>query len=392
MSGESISPNMGLTIPGAGVTTGPLYASEVNTSLNVIDSHNHSNGSGVPITPSGISINADLPFGGNNATGLRSVRLNSQGSPISGASDVGCAYVSGVDLYYNDGSGTQIRITQSGGVAGAPGNISGLIAPASASYAANTFVWQSAANTPANLDAASVVFRNNSVGANGVTVNPAAALPSNYNLYLPTLPAQQNFMTLDSAGNISAPWNVDNSTLVIASNSVKVATAGITTTQIANNTVAPVNMATNWQMQNISRTSGTYGTGSTSLTIGSITTIGRPVIIMMTSGRFTIPSFDAGSSVRVTLHRIGSAGVTTVLQTFLDMQGTNQIGTYNIATQPPTGNAVNPLSAPLNQSFSFVDVPTAGWYQYKFAFGLQNGYTNGGTTTFSSVSCLMYEM
>lgn len=88
---STISPNMNLIIPGVGTQEGPEYAENVNSSLTLIDQHNHSPGSGAPITPGGISINTDLTFGNNNATSLRSSRYTPQVSPLALATDLGCS-------------------------------------------------------------------------------------------------------------------------------------------------------------------------------------------------------------------------------------------------------------------------------------------------------------
>lgn len=197
---STTSPNMGLIIPTVSTEPGPAYASDVNDSLTTIDSHNHSTGQGVQITPNGMNISSDLSFGQNNATLLRSTRFVAQSSPLALSPDVGCAYVSGADLYFNDTSGNQVRITQSGGVAGSPGSITGLVSPASVTYSAPTFVFQSGVNTAGNLDARSVVFRNSAVSSFGLTLNPPAAMAADYNLTLPPLPAVDSFVTLNSSG------------------------------------------------------------------------------------------------------------------------------------------------------------------------------------------------
>lgn len=200
------SPNMNLPVPVVGQEAGPTYATDINNCLNIIDGHDHSIGYGTQITPSGININTSLSFNDYNATNLRSSRFFIQPSLLALATDLCCTYVSGVDLYYNDGNGNQIRMTQSGAVSGTPGSISGLSSPASASYNSGnqTFVWQSAANTPANMDGGSFIFRNITASSNGVTVSAPAALGSNYSLVLPSIPAQTNVMTLDTSGNMGS--------------------------------------------------------------------------------------------------------------------------------------------------------------------------------------------
>jgi hypothetical protein len=235
----NISPNMSLPVPITGQEPGPTYANDVNNCFSILDGHNHSPGSGVQITPAGININADLPFHSNNAISLRSSRFSPQLAPLSGAQDLGCLYESGVDLWYNDGAGNQIRLTSGGAIVGTAGSISGLVPPASASYnsGTSTFVWQSGVTIPANMDFGSAIFRNITAGSHGVTVSAPAALGSDYTITLPTLPGATNFVSLDSSGNLAAVWNVDNITINFSGNNIEVKNAGIGPTQLAANSV-----------------------------------------------------------------------------------------------------------------------------------------------------------
>src|SRR6478609_5365061 len=206
MSFVTISPNMSFNIPVTGVEIGPDWANHLNNSLLIVDSHNHTPGSGVLITPAAMSFDTDLNINQKNLTSVRSVNFTSQPSTLGQPTDKGCIYESGVDLYYNDGSGNSIRMTQSGGVAGTPGSITNLIPPATASYApvGAKFIWQSAVNTPANMDAASIILRNLVVNSFGLTLAPPLGLPSNYQVTLPMLPGQTNVMTLNPSGTMGS--------------------------------------------------------------------------------------------------------------------------------------------------------------------------------------------
>ncbi len=205
MANYTVSPNMGLAVPTVGVDPGPDWANNLNADLTVLDSHNHAPGSGVQINPNGININQDLPFNNNNATLLRSVRFNPQSTTLALITDIGCLYETGVDLYYNDGNGNQIRITQSGGIAGTPGSIGGLVPPASVTYVSvdKTFVFQSAASTPANIDVASIILRNLVANSKGLTLSPPNAMANDYTITLPALPSTTSVLTMDTSGNIS---------------------------------------------------------------------------------------------------------------------------------------------------------------------------------------------
>ena len=106
-----VTPNMGLTEPAIGNEPSPVYGTDQNNNFNILDSHDHSSGKGVPVTPAGLNINADLPFNDNNATGLKTVRFQPLTSAPSTGSDIGCVYELNGDLWYNDSAGDQIQLT-----------------------------------------------------------------------------------------------------------------------------------------------------------------------------------------------------------------------------------------------------------------------------------------
>ncbi len=111
-----VTPNMNLDKPVPGITSGPTWAEMINDAFDLVDSHDHSSGKGVKINPSGMNINADLEFNGNDATELRTTRFESQAAPLSGGSEVGQLYRVGGDLYWNNGSGAQVQVTSGTGV------------------------------------------------------------------------------------------------------------------------------------------------------------------------------------------------------------------------------------------------------------------------------------
>jgi microcystin-dependent protein len=201
----TLTPNMNLPVPGVGTESGPAYATDINNCLTLLDQHDHSPGYGVPVTPAGLNINADLSLNSHNLINSRSLRLQPQGVVLTGAADLGCLYEVGTDLYFNDGIGNNIRITQSGAVAGTPGSISNLVSPASVSYssAAKKFTFQSAALTPAYLDSAAITLRNQVASSPGLTLQPPT-LVSDYSITLPTLPASTLPVSIASDGTMSA--------------------------------------------------------------------------------------------------------------------------------------------------------------------------------------------
>lgn len=200
------TPNMSLPVPVVGVEAGPEYATDVNACMTLIDAHNHAPGSGVQIDPTGLNINADLPLSSNNLTEIRTSRYTEQVAPLALATDLSCLYSVLGDMYWNDGLGNQVRLTQNGSVVGASGSITGLVSPATASYVSGTttFVWESDSNVPANLDAGAIILRKIAAGSPGITLRPPTAIASDYEVVLPALPGANSFMTIDSSGNQAA--------------------------------------------------------------------------------------------------------------------------------------------------------------------------------------------
>ncbi len=218
MSDPNISPNMNLPVPVASTTVGPAWATDVVACLDQIDSHTHATGQGVPITPDGLNINASLPMGGNYLTGTGAMGLTAQSAALSG-SLTGYVYRVSGDLYYNDGSGNQIRITQSGSVSGSSGTITGLPSgTASAAFGGSTFTFQSATNTPATMNIGPIVTGAASANSKTVTIAASGSQPANYATTLPlALPASTSFLNCDTSGNQGYVAATGSGSVVLAS-------------------------------------------------------------------------------------------------------------------------------------------------------------------------------
>lgn len=213
MSSIIVTPNMSLTLPIPGQELGPQYTADNNGCFTTLDAHDHSSGSGVPITPAGMNINIDLPMNNYNLTLVKTVRFGALISSLAGTTpNLGCLYVAGNELYYNDEAGNVVPITLNGSVNAGAGSITGLPSgTASASYSAGTFVWRSATNTPANMDGGSFIFRQVSASAKGVTVSSPNSLAADYSLVWPAaLPGSTSFATIDTSGNIAASISTTN--------------------------------------------------------------------------------------------------------------------------------------------------------------------------------------
>ncbi len=318
----TISPNMSLPVPVVGVEPGPAYASDVNNCLTTIDSHDHSSTKGVQITPAGLNITANLPMNSNNLTLLRSVRFLAQPIPLAGVSpDIGCAYFSGVDFYVNDLNGNQIRLTQSGGITGSPGSITGLVAGATVVYSAGTYTFQSAANTAANLDAESIVLRNVAANSKGLTLNPPSGMANNYSLTLPLVSSSStSFLQIDSSGVMTPGVLVTGG--ITASN---IAGGTITTTQISSNSAI-----IGTQLSATAAIIGTQLATAAAILPAQNDTINTGYFLSSaSSGAF---SSTSGSATPVTNLDVTLSSSTTSRPTFISFTGTIGLGGAATAT------------------------------------------------------------
>ena len=356
---------MSLPVPDVGQEPGPQYASDVNSCFTIVDQHSHLPGSGVLIVSDAININADLPFNDNNLTGARALRFQAQPSPIPATGlDLGELYEAGVDLWYNDGAGNQIRLTASGAVAGTPGSISNLTPPASASYSAisETFIFNSAATTPANIQGASINLGDLTPGTNYVTLSPPTPITSAYTITLPQLPGSTLPLSISAAGVMTAGQIT----------TAQIANGAVTNAQIASQTIMQGNLALRSTGTTvgaggvaISNSSGMFSnftTGFVNVTNLSvtITTTGRPVMISLQpdgtgNQAYLLGATSSGSgALQCQIQRDG----TTISDSVLGLL-TNGSGEQEIQSLPG--------------AVSFIDIITAGTYTYTLQIASGSG-------------------
>lgn len=197
------SSNMNLPVPGVGSEFGPQYAIDINNCFTLIDTHDHSPGRGVPITPAGMNINVNLNFNDNAAINLSYTAFEPGSSPSSAFQSISSSPVSSInELFYTDNNGTVTQITTNGVVNAVAAAIPG------ESYAAGTFIWtqtqSSLPTTPANFDVGSIILRPNTANtAFGVTLAPPGGIASAYTLTLPLIPSSPQILQVDTSGTIT---------------------------------------------------------------------------------------------------------------------------------------------------------------------------------------------
>jgi len=201
------TPNMNLDLPVVSTTSGPQWATAVNEAFDEVDTHDHSTGNGVKITPTGLNINADLPLNENNVTEVRSVRFEDQGTVQTEPTDLGCLQLVGGDLWWVNGNGTGVQITSGAGLSFASlGTIGGDFGQpgvtASVTYSDTTkiFSFLQDSGITAGLYGSKILIADASSGALAVTITADAATGA-YTLTLPvSAPTDNTVLTFSAAG------------------------------------------------------------------------------------------------------------------------------------------------------------------------------------------------
>jgi hypothetical protein len=172
-----------------------------------IAEHNHASGNGVKVTPAGLNINSDLPIGDNNVTGVRTIRLSSQGSAPAEATDLGCIVNVGGDLYWINGAGTPVQLTTGGainiasvGTIGGDYGQPGVAASVAYSDTTKTFTFLQDTGESAELFVGDINIANAASGALSVSIGANAATAS-YALILPVVaPSADTVLAFDGTG------------------------------------------------------------------------------------------------------------------------------------------------------------------------------------------------
>lgn len=353
-----ITPNMNLIESTVNVDSGLSWEQNLNSSLTIIDQHNHSSGNGVAVGPTGLNINSDLTFQNNQAINLKATIYTEQSSL---ASLLSIYFKTDGNAYVNDGAGNVIQLTVGGAVNATASGISS--GSATASFVSSVLVVNAASNTPANIQCASILLGNNIAASKFLTVAPPPSLASNYTITLPTIPSSNgNFMTMDTGGNISTSLSLDNITLQISS--------GSPTIQVKPNSIGPSQLTartTGTAIGNFSVSvsdSGSFTTTSstyvqvTNLSC-NLNTSGSPVFVCLTSsvasgiGAFSVLANGATSSGNFAEFAI-FRDATMIAQTFLSFQTEIPPSFYAIDFIP-SGNYTYTLKAKL-QGTGFANV------------------------------------
>lgn len=112
----SSTTNMNIVLPTPTMDDG-VWGDTLNTGLGVVDAHDHTPGKGVAIPSTAITVAADLDFKNYSLYDLKESRLNDQGAALTGTTHSRGIQAAGGNLYYINGSGTAVQITDGASLA-----------------------------------------------------------------------------------------------------------------------------------------------------------------------------------------------------------------------------------------------------------------------------------
>ncbi len=370
--------NMNLSQPTINVDSGLVWEQSMNNNASIIDAHDHSAGNGVQIGASGINLNGDLSFNDWAAINLASSVYFQQTS----LSTLNAVYVKADgNLYFNDAASNVVQLTSGGVVNATSSGISS--GAATASFVASVLVVNAAANTPANIQCASILLGNNSLASNYLTLSPPSAMAASYSVTLPSIPVSSKILAMNTSGVMSAAYSVDNSTIEIAANIIQVKDSGITAAKMAASSVAAASIqsgaVTQVKMgalgQQLSTSTGTFQSGSasfvdvTNATV-TITTTGRPVMLLLIPENSTNTTF------------IGAQGTSSSDSDFRFLR--DGVSEYSFSLTNSSASIVTPVGA-----IQTVDPVAAGTYVYKLQCRTN---ASGGNTIVRRAKLLAYEL
>lgn len=261
----SSTPKMGLDKPDVGGDAG-TWGNALNENSNLIDDHDHTSGKGSQVPSAGLDLSdGDLSFQGNAATNLESTQYTEQTANLS---DVRAIFVRNGDLYFVNGSGVVVQITDGSGVDATPGSIGGLPSGnASVDFATGTFTFNQDTNQRAQLDVGPVLVRDTAANGKGWRLLSPAGMVADLDVTLPSAyPASTAFLKMTAAGIIQTLLQIQ--------------TTDIADEAVTLSKLAPLNEDT------ADITNGTDNSGSwISLPGGAVTIVGtgRPVIVGLRS-------------------------------------------------------------------------------------------------------------
>lgn len=284
------TPLMNLELPDVSLELGPLWATDLNNAFLEVDSHDHTPGKGSKIRVASLLVSEDFDLLAYALVNVKDVEFYNNASALSAATYPGAVYIAQGELYYNDESGHQVRLTSGGHIDVASvdgiGGDYGTDPNASVEYftAPETYYFRTAPNLYAKMYGGDIKIFERVASGHSVGLQAPVGLGSDYDLTLfPILPGSSLPVSLTGAGQLYTQQittsqitfgNITNALMATDSVSTgNIIDQNVTTAKIADGNVTVGKLAANAALDNITAGSITNAKMSTdSIATGNIIT------------------------------------------------------------------------------------------------------------------------
>jgi hypothetical protein len=383
MSDYNTSPNMSMPVPIPSVTSGPAWATYEISCFGILDGHTHAAGSGVPITPSAMNINASLTFNSlYSATNLLTTNYTSQSAALSTGTYPIAMYSVGGELYWNDNASHQVKITNAGNVNASSSGINDGTSQAVFDVNHNLTVNKISGGAAVPIDTAGHIIRYPgsipSPSGSGVLLLAPSAIAAIVPFTFPAVAAaaSNSFIVSNTSGQLSYVVP-DNTTMVVAAGTLSVGT--IAAGNIGSQAVTQVKLAARATGTTVaaggvavSNSSGSYlassypsGTQVPSFS-ATITTTGRPVFLTLMGDPASSNAGFGFQSITTSSFAGGS------LQFYRDA---TPIGGTLLSVNVDNNTVIRAVTYPPG-SFNQLDMVAAGTYTYTLYYTSGNAAIN----------------
>lgn len=212
------------------------WDTELNATIDLVDSHDHSTGKGVKVPTAGLNVNADLSFAGFGATALKVVDLAAVlASTVTGYPTAIFVNSADNELYWRTSGGTNVKLTSGASLnaallGGFTGDYGSGGSEANFNSGTSIFNFLRAANHRAFIDCSDIrLFQGTSGITNAVKIRSPNALAGSYDFILPTaLPGSTSLLQLTSGGQAQTTLTPSVTTLATTGAATIGTTLGVT--------------------------------------------------------------------------------------------------------------------------------------------------------------------
>jgi len=111
-----ITPNMNMDLPTPGADEN-VWDDKINASLDIVDTHDHTPGKGIPVPSTAVEVIQDFSVASNSVIDINKTQFEPNSAVLTGTSNQRAVYAVDNDLYYTNGSGVAVQITDGSSLA-----------------------------------------------------------------------------------------------------------------------------------------------------------------------------------------------------------------------------------------------------------------------------------